>query len=63
MSLAGVQHRVDVAAGTLDERAAAGLPEGCLVWPLRGDLLPETRVAVPGLHSVSMDEARWRAEG
>ncbi|KAK3326992.1 hypothetical protein B0T19DRAFT_460013 [Cercophora scortea] len=47
----GVYYRVDVPAETAQQRAAAGLPERSLIWPLKGNMLSRTKYSIPGLHT------------
>lgn len=49
--LNGVYYRTDIPVSDSAERAAAGLPDTCIIWPRQGDRLPRTKHKIPGLHS------------
>ena len=49
--LDGVYYRTDIPVFDSAERAAAGLPDTCIIWPRQGDRLPCTKYKIPGLHS------------
>lgn len=49
--LNGVYYRTDIPVCDSAERAAAGLPDTCIIWSCQGDQLPRTKYKIPGLHS------------
>ena len=48
--LDGVYYRTDIPAETPQQRAATWLPEESMIWPLKGNMLSETKFSIPGLH-------------